>query len=276
MLVRTRASRILLPIFLLLILAVGDPSEAQVSSALDRLEIVLWPEYDQPALLVMLRAWLPTDAHLPTYVPLSIPAGVTPSAVAKRGEDGSLLLAAHTIIDHRFYQEVRIMADTREIRVEYYVPLSIEGPNRRHVFEWPGGLALGSVRYELQQPIGAVGMSVIPSADSQSTGFDGLTYLAADLGSRSQADTFTVQFTYAKSSPELTRTALQKVSPTVADLTQEPPVEGFATAVQVPETARFPWLVVLPVVLLVGLILVWFLQSGSDSQSARDGSAGDR
>ena len=57
----------------LLVCAAGTaPTVAQ--DRLERLEISLWPEYDRPAMLVMLRAWLPADAEFPVTISLPMPA----------------------------------------------------------------------------------------------------------------------------------------------------------------------------------------------------------
>jgi hypothetical protein len=249
-------------LFTLLFVAAAGPSAGQVTTSLERLEIAFWPEYDKPGVLVMLKGWLPADAHMPTYVPLPMPVGVTPSAVAKRDPSGQLLLAAYTVLDHRFFQEVRIAADTAEIRLEYYEPLTLEGDTRSYVFEWPGIIALGSVSYELQQPTGAQALRVDPSPHSQNVGFDGLTYFAADLGSTQSGDVLSIAFSYTKASPGLTVNTFQPTpsqdSTTPATL---PTLEG-STVVVPPEAGSFPWLVVFPVVLIGALIVAWFLHSG--------------
>ena len=88
-----------LPALLAAAVGMATPStiDAQSVATLERLEIVFWPEYDEPAVLVMLRGWLTADTPLPTVVPLPVPTEARLNAVAKRGPDGTLLLAAHVI-----------------------------------------------------------------------------------------------------------------------------------------------------------------------------------
>ena len=256
-----RAARIL-SVLSLSLLALTTPSAGQLTTSLERLEIVLWPEYDRPELLVMLRGWIAEEIPVPTYVPLPMPAGVSPSAVAKRDPSGQLLLAAHTVLDFESRREVRIATESREVRLEYYAPLTRDGATRSYVFDWPGLVALGSVAYELQQPVGAESLRVEPSPRDSRVGFDGLTYHTAELGPRAVGEGLSIELSYSKQSNVLTHSVLQPTetppppAPTVA------PPRTEETVVVPPEAGSFPWLIALPVVLIGGLILVWFLHSG--------------
>lgn len=264
------------PILFCILLAGASPAAGQIGAVLDRMEIVLWPEYDRPSLLVMLRAWLPADAPLPMYVPFPIPAGVEPSAVAKRDATGSLVLAAYSLVDRGPYREIRVLADTYELRIEYYVPMTLEGTRRSYSFQWPGGLSLRSVGYELQQPVGALDLSATPAPDSRDAGFDGLTYLRAALAPAQPTDGFEVSFAYSKNTQELTQALLQARAAPAPETARKPPAEVQSPAIEATGAGRFPWLVVLPVVLLAGLILGWFLHAGSDPDRARGEDEDDR
>jgi hypothetical protein len=260
-----RAKYPLRALALLLALAVPAPSLAQLTDSIDRLEISIWPEYDRPEALVILKAWLPQDASLPRYLALPLPADSTPHAVAKRDPGGELLLAAHTIIDGADGKQVRIAADMREVRLEYYAPISFDGDTRSYTFVWPGPVAFDVAVWELQQPVGATNVAVTPAPTAQASGFDGLTYFRGELGSRQVGERFTLDISYTKASSQLTLAALQP-PPGVEALTTEPQPPPAPVDVAVPSDAgSFPWLIVLPIVLIAALIVVWFLQSGSDS-----------
>jgi hypothetical protein len=251
---------------LLLALSMPTPSTAQLTSSVERLEVSIWPEYDRPEALVILKAWLPEEVPLPRYVALPMPIGATPNAVAKRDPNGQLLLAAHTIIDSDAGREVRIAADLREVRLEYYAPLVFDGDTRTYTFQWPGLLGFDSASWQIQQPVGAANLAVTPPPSLQETGFDGLTYLAGDIGPVAKGERFSIDLRYSKTSSQLTLAALQPPATGVEALISEPTEPPRSADVTVPpETGSFPWLIVLPVVLIAALIVVWFLQSGSDS-----------
>ena len=82
----------LIILFLVFTIIVGWISslkvEAQRNQAIEWLEVVLWPEYDRHAILVVYRAKLVEDTILPAQVRLPMPAiAGEPFAVAWQDEE---------------------------------------------------------------------------------------------------------------------------------------------------------------------------------------------
>lgn len=232
---------------------VASAALAQQAAALERLQVVLWPEYDQPATLVILRGYLPADATLPATVSLPMPSTVaSPNAVAKRTPDGRLLLADYMREDQGDWSLMHISTDVSEVRIEYYTELQISGTRRQIVFNWPGGLNIGQVTYEVQQPLGAAQVAITPPATRQVAGNDGLTYFFAELGPKASADTFSIDVGYSKAMPGLTVTAMQ---PTFRPPAQPPPQEQTTPAPSGEGTISVWWFV-LPIVFLVALVVL--------------------
>ncbi len=70
------------------------PAAAQEAPAIEQLTVALWPEYDQPAMLVILRVQLAPGTQLPVDVILPIPTSAgEPLAVAYTTAEGALLNA---------------------------------------------------------------------------------------------------------------------------------------------------------------------------------------
>ena len=73
-------------LIVLIFLAVMLPplsTAAQEKISLSQLEIDLWPEFDQPSMLVIYKATLPSGVSLPVDLTFRIPlAAGSPSAVA--------------------------------------------------------------------------------------------------------------------------------------------------------------------------------------------------
>ena len=198
--------------WMLLVLLAGLPavSIAQPPHVhFHRFEVAIWPEYDQPAALVMYRAWLAPDVQLPITVTLPLPAEVSsPSAVAKRGPGTGLLVAPHTIESNGDWKLVHLQTDLPEIRVEFYMDLATDQPARSFTFEWPGGPVIDEAFYEVMQPLGATDFAATPSSEPPALGQDGLVYQREELGPIAEGATFFVQFAYEKSTPDLTASAL--------------------------------------------------------------------
>ncbi len=246
---------------LISIVLVSSAATAQTEPRITRLEVGLWPEYDRPAVLVMLHGWLAADAALPATVHLPMPAQAgRPHAVAKRAPGGPLLMAQHTVDVEGNWARVNLVTDVREVRLEYYVVLPISDPNRRYVFEWPGGLDIKQVTYEVMRPTGVKDLSVKPPPTIQSVGNDGLTYYLGDLGPKARNDTFSIGMTYTKTTSTLTAVALRPPAPAVGQ-TPAPKPSGSGGANK--------WLVVLVVVLAAALAGTWIFKSSRKPQRKR-------
>lgn len=246
-------------------------AQGVASPSLDRLEVAIWPEYDQPAALVMYRGWLAPDTPLPTTVTLPIPATVAaPSAVAKRGPGTELLVAPYTLVAEGEWKMVHLQTDLPEVRVEYYMNMSTADPERQYTFEWPGGVEIRNVAYEVMQPLGASNFAVAPSSGAPVQGGDGLLYQREELGPVPTGGTFFVEVSYSKSAPDLTASALQPVAPpqprTGPGSTPElPPAPS--TVAESGSSQDSVWIVVLPIVFAAGLAAGWILLSGRKRKS---------
>jgi hypothetical protein len=177
-----------------------------------------------------------------------------PHAVAKRTADGKLLLASHTVDVKGDWAMVNVMTDVPEVRLEYYVDLAISDPVRRYIFEWPGGLEVEQVTYQVMQPIGAKDLSVNPPG-RESVGNDGFTYYLSDLGSKARSETFSIEVTYTKTTPTLTALALQGSARPVG---QAPPAGSATRSTPSGSGGASMWLVPLVLILLIAALTgIW-------------------
>jgi hypothetical protein len=261
-----------LSVLLLFLLGTAAPSLSQPHVHFQRLEVAIWPEYDQPAALVMYRGVLAPDVQLPVTVSLPMPASVSlPNAVAKRGPGTNLLVAPYTIETGSQWNIVHLQTDLPEIRLEFYVALATEQAERTFLFEWPGGAEIDEAAYEVMQPWAATELKVAPSSSPPARGQDGLIYQREDLGPIPEGGTFFVELSYTKQSPELTVAALQPVSqptqpaPPPSTSVQVPSAEPESSS---PSTGNSAWYVVIPIVFLAGLAAGWILLSIGKEKSS--------
>jgi hypothetical protein len=97
--------------------------------------------------------------------------------------------------------------------VEYYADLDIEGDTRSFMFDWPGGLDVGELSYDFQQPVGAEEPSIDPPPDGSRSGLYGLTYYSGSLGAVDADSSASIQVDYVRSEPGLTVDTIQQVPP---------------------------------------------------------------
>ena len=255
------------------------PAWAQTPVTITGLQVALWPEYDSRSMLVIYRVSLDPETTLPTDVGLPIPASAgDPLAVAMTDSTGGLVNARYTRQVDGEWATILVTAESLQLQVEYYSPLTFDGPLRRFAFVWPGAPGVGSMSYEVQSPIGAQEVTITPAPASQSVGQDGLTYFSSGLGADAGPGGTEIDLTYVKTSDDLT-----------ADLLSLPPTRPEPTQGGTPDLRQFiPWILLAFGVILLSAGGAWYLRlsraapsagrrrrRGSRPASAPDGEPGE-
>lgn len=250
---------VLLVIFLLLLpLGAYAQNEPEMASVL----VDLWPEYDQPSMLVIYHLTISPQSNLPLEVQLRIPSDAgAPHAVAVRQPDGSLISVPYTMKVEGDWTRIIFQATAPEVQIEFYDPnLVINGSERSYEYTWPGDYSVGSFAIEVQRPAGAEGLQVKPGMIGAKQGSDGLTYYNMNVGSLSKGQEFKITLTYSKESDVLS----------VSNLPVEPsaPLEG-STPVSASLASLLPWILgFLGLVLIIGGG-IWYWQSGRQKSLPR-------
>ncbi|MEW6405319.1 MAG: zinc ribbon domain-containing protein [Chloroflexota bacterium] len=257
-------------VFLLLLL-VMIPAEvsAQDEVRLAYLQVDLWPEYDRPEMLVILRASLAAEVTLPVDVTFRIPAAAgEPHAVAARQPDGALLNAIYERQVEEQWAYVTITATTPDIQFEYYDPQLEKKDDARHYeFVWAGEYDVKSMLVQVQQPIGASQMSIEPDLGAFEPGSDGLQYYIMEIGAPLAGDEVSVKVDYQKPTDALT---IESFQPSALA------IEGSQQNAGIDWLSLLPWILGgLGVLLVVGGIF-WYWRSGQDISELKQTSRGRR
>lgn len=187
---------------LLAIAITAGTSLAQTTPQLEQLQVDLWPEYDQPDMLVIYRGKLSADTPLPAKVTLRVPARVgVLHAVAYDDGTGNLLEASYSTSTADDWLAVTLDTPTSVFQVEFYDALTRLGDQRRYTFVWPGDYAVGQFAVSLLPPLGATEIRTEPIlAPFQQD--EGLLRYGGNLGSlaENQESQVTVSYRGAKAS----------------------------------------------------------------------------
>ena len=186
-------------------LLLSIPAHAQTPIGFSSLQIQLWPEYDQPSMLVISDFKLPEETKLPVGVSFRFPKEANLVAVASQATDGSLLNTDYqgpTVSDA--WQTVSIQVQSPAVyHVEYYQPLSKSGAVRSFAYVWPGDYAVSDLTVSVRLPLDATDVSSDPAMQSSQSS-DGTPYLRKDFGALGAGQQLPVQLAYTKSSDSLT------------------------------------------------------------------------
>lgn len=245
---------ILLPAF-----AAGPASGAPIRNPqLESMQIEVWPEFDRPAALVILRGALAADTKLPADVTLRIAASSGgPSAMAYSAAAGSNLLnLAHERIDAKDFITLRFKLPERYFHVEFYDPLAIGTPERSYTYVWPGDLAVNRLSVVVQEPAAASNFSVQPNLEATATGQDGLRYHSAELGAHQAGKPLSIKVGYNKTDARTSAEILQPKAQTNAPT----PTSAVPAAGSSDEVTKGVLVFILAVSLLIGIgmaVLWW-------------------
>ncbi|MBN2147662.1 MAG: zinc ribbon domain-containing protein [Anaerolineales bacterium] len=248
-------------LFLIVALLVPQSARGQEIS-LSAIEVDIWPEYDQPAVLVIYRIMLAADLSLPLELALRIPAAVgEPNAVAARQMDGALISIDYQREVSGEWAEIHFTAITSQLQLEYYDPTLVkDGAQRSYVYTWPGDYSVDSMTIQVQEPLNATGLRIAPSLGEGVDGQDGLTYYNSDIGAIPAGQTLEISLSYRKADDLLSVEGLQ-VRPSA------PIPENTAESLQ--SLPFLPWLLGFAgVVLIVGGVW-WYWRTGRQVTGSR-------
>jgi hypothetical protein len=197
----------------LVALWVSFPAQAQSEARLSSVSVEIWPEYDQPAVLVICHISLYPDATLPATLNLRVPAQAEVYAVAVADQVSGLLSAPYDRTVQGAWATLTITANSRDMQVEYYDVLVKDGTTRHVVYEWAGDYAVDSFAVALQQPLGATDMVTDPTLTKSSVGQNGFIYYQSAPQLLAAGQSFTLTADYQKATDALSTTGLP-VQPT--------------------------------------------------------------
>jgi hypothetical protein len=199
--------------FLLGVLTVPFSASAQGQVKLGSLEVQLWPEYDQPSMLLIYDFKLPEDASLPAAVSIHMPKDANLIAVASQAADGALVNAEYEgPTASGDWQVVTIKVQTQTTyHLEFYEPLSKSGTVRQFTYLWPGDYAADDFSISLRVPVDTTNITTDPTLQA-SQAADGASYLLKDFGPLAAGQQVTLNINYTKTSDKLS-VAQQNVQP---------------------------------------------------------------
>jgi hypothetical protein len=243
------------------VLCFPSPAKAQSPIKLSRLQVQLWPEYDQPTMLVIYDFQLPESIRLPVSVSLNFPKEGHLVAVASLSADGSLLNTDYIgPTANEAWQTITIQIQTATTyHLEYYQPLTRTGDKRDFTFQWPGDYAVDDISVNIRVPPDTSDIVTDPSMKPTKAA-DGSSSLVKDFGALQVGQRFPLHLTYTRTSNALTVSG-ETVQPTK-------PLDS-STPGRVLLSNYLPYVAGVLGIVLVGAGAIYFLQPRSPRAPAR-------
>ncbi len=203
---------------LLLILAI--PASAQGPVALSELDIKLWPEFDDPRLLVIIDGQLTESSP---HINVPVPAGAFINAVASAADDGQLLnIPWESGTDANGNPVLILTPQTLHFRVEYYVPLTVQNEQRTIDFKIPpNSFSANAVSIEVLLPPDSTDVKLNPAADANQITPDRALLYGRNVGAVSADQVISQTISYRNPTGAMTMPETPK-EPAVAAPTPAP------------------------------------------------------
>ena len=185
-----------------LFFALALHAQAATNPPFSALQIEVWPEYDRPRALVILKAELAEAAALPADVTLRIPStSGGPSAVAYADASGKLFNLVYDQEVTGNFITLRLRPPQRYFHVEFYDALALAKPEREYRYTWPGDFAVERLSVLVKEPAAASNLAVLPNLGITGQSPDGLNHRAAQLGALKAGQQLPIEIRYTKSDP---------------------------------------------------------------------------
>ncbi len=189
---------------LVLALLLFTPSLALAQTdtpTIDQMTIEIWPDFDQPAVLVLITGFFAEGTPNPTEVTLPLPNGADIHVVATFTEDN--ILTDQGVEYTTGNNEVTFSTPGTGFRLEYYVPYETLGNQRSFNYTWLADMPVNDLTLMVQEPFAATSLTTNPTAVNVSEK-NGLTYHSLPPQPVPAGTPLSVDVTYTMSSPQLT------------------------------------------------------------------------
>jgi hypothetical protein len=253
---------LLLMLFVFFLFPAHASSQGEVHLSL--LSVDIWPEYDQPAVLIIYRLTLASDTKLPASLVLHLPANAQINAVAVIDPTQGLINTPYDKTVQGQSSVLNITTNSVLVQVEYYEPLVKDGINRHIQFEWVGDYADDKLDANFLKPFGAENVSFSIAPTDTGPGQDGLINYHIQKNNLAAGQSFSLTIDYQRQTDDLSISSL----PVVAASTPGPNTPGRISM------AGINWVLAVIVLILIvaGVVgfVIWQRISQGSSSSKKD------
>jgi hypothetical protein len=214
----------------------------------------LWPEYDDPGLLVIYSGEFTGTLQFPQEVAFPMPKDARGIQATSRETDGQLLTQQWQILDGKLVYTL----PGPGFHIEYYLDQQPSGDQREISYTFETPYAVDSLNIRAQHPASAAEFLLTPAEDSSIVGEDGFTYSLLNKAKLEPGDKVDLGIRYKKSGQGLSRPP-----GTVAQITPVPQPSASQEAATGPDFASWlPYLLIgIGLAALAGATLYWILRA---------------
>jgi hypothetical protein len=186
-----------------LVLALSGTAQAAEVTA-KSMKVSVWPEYDDPRVLVILQAELDESVDLPATVSFNFPTGAEIGMACEVNAAGSHACKPYRLEDNGDYKTLffEITAE-RKVFFEYYYEAFPAGTGERAFdFVFKPTFAAANLQLEVQEPARSTDFSLEPAFNQTAKDAEGLVYHVENYSNIGVAEDVPVKVSYVKNDTE--------------------------------------------------------------------------
>jgi mono/diheme cytochrome c family protein len=205
------------------------PRASSTELRIAKLRLSIWPEYDDPRVLVMLRGKMTPENALPTQITLLIPKGADIIGAGMISAQNELLLQPYEVAPGDPNDRLEFTLPTPGFFVEFYYDPLVAGTDKRFSYAFPTTYAIDRLEVDIQQPLRATNFVTDPQPMRRGTDTQGFSHhwFVYRNVRRNETKKFTISYTKTVAGPSITK---RQPEPTVAD---QPPTATNTTMIAV-------------------------------------------
>lgn len=178
-------------------IASSGTTSSQDDQRIVHLRLSIWPEYDDPRVLIMLRGELAPHTTLPTRITFPIPTGAEVIGAGMISERNELLLHPYQVRTGETQNHIEVSLPVSRFFIEFYYNPLTSDTNKHFTYTLAVPYHIEHLEVDVQQPLHATNFTLTPQAIRQSTDDKGLTYhwLFYRNLKKDEATSFTITYT---------------------------------------------------------------------------------
>jgi hypothetical protein len=187
----------------LVALATPTLAFAQTPDRITQLDIAVWPEFDDPRVLVQYDGTLAAQNDYPCEISFYIPTSAVLNATAYKDESQQYLNTdPPTVVDEGSgLKRVTFKVPRSNFHLEYYDDAIQGAPDKTISFVYTALLPADSVQIQVQQPLKAENFAITPASAMISEGMHDFKYHIFNYPGATADQTLKLQINYTKTDP---------------------------------------------------------------------------
>jgi hypothetical protein len=235
-------------------------AQTQGSTQFEKVEISLFPEYNQPSVYAIIDITLIENTSLPRELTIQIPSSIDDFFVSYLGKEGYLELKDVKISQENRWKYINLTSPSSTLRIEYNDKnLLIQGDNRTYDFYWSSLYPTYFFSVGINQPDGVGQFEVNKDVEVTAVNKNGIKLLTLRQSPLPSDRLFEFTLSYIKIG-EITY-------PGLVVQAGDPITENTPGRVPTPwNLAVWLFLIALLILLLVGVYFLWFRKKTSQQR----------